>query len=62
MQNSKDDNQITVSLDHVPKMGHSINRGKWLSVIFYEPARKEIFSWPIEIKKDLGSILTKLQK
>lgn len=34
----------------------------WLSVIFYGPARKEILSWPIEIKKDLGSILTKLQK
>ena len=34
----------------------------WLHVIIYEPARKEILSWPLEIKKDLGSILTKLQK
>lgn len=34
----------------------------WLDVIIYEPARKEILSWPLEVKKDLGSILTKLQK
>lgn len=34
----------------------------WLNVIIYEPARKEILSWPLKIKKDLGSILTKLQK
>lgn len=33
-----------------------------LNVIIYEPARKEILTWPLEIKKDLGSILTKLQK
>ena len=39
-----------------------MKRTKWLSVIFYEPARKEIITWPDEIKKDLGSILTKLQK
>jgi hypothetical protein len=34
----------------------------WFNVIIYEPARKEILSWPMAIKKDLGSILTKLQK
>ena len=39
-----------------------MKKEKWLSVVFYEPARKEIISWPAEIKKDLGSILTKLQK
>ncbi len=33
-----------------------------LNVTIYEPARKEILTWPLEIKKDLGSILTKLQK
>ncbi|HLE11602.1 MAG: hypothetical protein A2504_05415 [Bdellovibrionales bacterium RIFOXYD12_FULL_39_22] len=33
-----------------------------LKVIINGPARKEIISWLIEIKKDLGSILTKLQK
>lgn len=30
-------------------------------VYIYDPARKEIRDWPIEIKKDLGSILTRLQ-
>lgn len=34
----------------------------WLRVLIFEPARKEILHWPIEAKKDLGSILTKLQK
>ncbi len=34
----------------------------WLRVLFFEPARKEILHWPLEAKKDLGSILTKLQK
>ncbi len=27
-----------------------------------EAAKKEIQGWPLEVKKDLGSILTKLQK
>lgn len=31
-------------------------------VRIYEPARVSILSWPYEVKKDLGSILTKLQK
>ena len=30
-------------------------------VFIYDPARKEIRDWPLEIKKDLGSILTRLQ-
>src|SRR4051794_9915551 len=34
----------------------------WLRVLIYEPARKEILRWPLEVKKDLGAILTKLQK
>lgn len=53
-----------IEIDNVPNAGHckERDRSKWLSVIFYEPARKEIYSWPIEIKKDLGSILTKIQK
>jgi phage-related protein len=37
-------------------------RRKLKEVLIYDPARKEIVSWPFEIKKDLGSILTKLQK
>lgn len=34
----------------------------WLHVYIYEAARKDILTWPLEIKKDLGAILTKLQK
>ena len=34
----------------------------WLDVHIFELARAEIQHWPLEIKKDLGSILTKLQK
>lgn len=34
----------------------------WQLVHIYDPARDEIIEWPIEVKKDLGSILTKLQK
>ncbi len=34
----------------------------YLHVLISDPARKEILDWPLEIKKDLGSILTKLQK
>lgn len=34
----------------------------WLRVLIYDPARNEISSWPVSIKKDLGAILTKLQK
>lgn len=34
----------------------------WLKVFIYDPARNEIQHWPIEVKKDFGSILTKLQK
>ena len=33
-----------------------------LLVKIYDPARIEIQSWPLEVKKDLGSILLKLQK
>jgi phage-related protein len=31
-------------------------------VIFYHPARDEILSWPADVKKELGSVLTLLQK
>jgi phage-related protein len=33
-----------------------------LLVLFYKPVRKEIQRWKLEVKKDLGSILLKLQK
>ena len=34
----------------------------WLPVLIFDSARKEILSWPLEARKDLGSVLTKLQK
>lgn len=34
----------------------------WMLVHIYDPGRNEITEWPIEVKKDLGSILTKLQR
>ena len=51
-------------VDNVPLMGHTAKMKKvnWLAVVMSDPAKKEIQSWPEEIKKDLGSILTKLQK
>lgn len=33
-----------------------------LEVFISDQARKEIRRWPLEVKKDLGTILTKLQK
>ena len=64
MSNSKKERLHSEVLDSVPEKGHDVLMKKviWLSVIFSEPARKEILTWPIDIKKDLGSILTKLQK
>lgn len=64
MGKSKKENLHIKELDNVPVKGHDVlvKKTHWLSVIFYDPARKEILTWPIEIKKDLGSILTKLQK
>lgn len=50
----------------VDKMSHLWDSlkasAKWQPVLIYDPAQKEIGSWPFEIKKDLGSILTLLQK
>jgi phage-related protein len=37
-------------------------KAQWLSVLIYEPARKAIHEWPYEARKDLGGVLTKLQK
>lgn len=35
---------------------------KWQSVLIYDTAQREISSWPVDVKKDLGSVLTLLQK
>lgn len=44
-------------------MGHNgeLVSKNWLQVFISDQARSEIRSWPLEVKKDLGSILTKLQ-
>lgn len=43
-------------IDNVPLLGHTIH------VLMYGPARNEILTWPTEIKRDFGAILTKIQK
>ncbi|MBM3791566.1 MAG: type II toxin-antitoxin system RelE/ParE family toxin [Acidobacteria bacterium] len=35
---------------------------EWIPVRFYGPVRDVIHGWPLEVKKELGSILTRLQK
>jgi len=34
----------------------------WIPVHFYTPARKVVRAWPVTVRKELGSILTRLQK
>ena len=34
----------------------------WIPVRFYGPVRDVIHGWPIAVKKELGSVLTRLQK
>jgi phage-related protein len=35
---------------------------EWIPVRIYGPVRDVIRSWPLEIRKELGSVLTRLQK
>ncbi len=35
---------------------------EWIPVRFYGSARDVIHGWPLEVKKELGSVLTRLQK
>jgi phage-related protein len=34
----------------------------WIPVRFFGPARNLIHGWPLEVRKELGSVLTRLQK
>jgi hypothetical protein len=34
----------------------------WIPVRFYDIVRDVIHGWPLEVKKELGSVLTRLQK
>ncbi len=35
---------------------------EWIPVRIYGPVRDVIRSWPLEVRKELGSVLTRLQK
>jgi phage-related protein len=35
---------------------------EWIPVLIYGPVRDVIRAWPLEVKKELGSVLTRLQK
>lgn len=35
---------------------------EWKPVRFHDPIRKTVHNWPVEIKKELGAVLTRLQK
>ncbi len=50
-------------LDRMSHIWDTANTGRsWLPVVIYEPARREIVCWPAEAKKELGAVLTRLQK
>jgi phage-related protein len=35
---------------------------EWIPVRFFGPVRSLIHGWPLEVRKELGSVLTRLQK
>jgi phage-related protein len=39
-----------------------VMKSDWTPVRLYEPVRKLIHGWPIEVRKELGALLTRLQK
>jgi len=56
---------ILKDIDNVPFMGQygKVHMDRiWLKAHIYDPAAQEIRKWPTEVKKDLGSLITKLQK
>lgn len=61
---SKKSEHFTKKIDNVPNLGQCEDGlgCKALAVIFYAPFRKELNLWSTEIKKDLGFVLTKIQK
>ena len=53
----------TTPLTKRPKNGTlTPTPSKWHLVLIHDTAQKEIYSWPIEVKKELGSVLTLIQK
>ncbi len=45
-------------------MGHWLGAQnlEWIPVLIYGPVRDVIHAWQLEVKKELGSVLTRLQK
>jgi phage-related protein len=39
-----------------------VQKVEWIPVLIYGPVRDVIRTWPPEVKKELGSVLTRLQK
>jgi len=37
-------------------------RHSWIPIEFYAPVQKQIHGWPYEVRKELGAVLTRLQK
>lgn len=64
IKKENNNHELSKGVDSVPKKGHndSVKNHNWPAVTMYGPVRKEILTWPVEVKKDLGSILTRLQK
>ncbi len=48
----------------VPYMGHScqMKASEWEPVRFYGPIRRVVHDWPDVVRKELGAVLTQLQK
>jgi hypothetical protein len=45
-------------------MGHWLGAQnvEWIPVLIYGPVRDVIHAWPLEVRKGLGFVLTRLQK
>jgi phage-related protein len=55
--------KIKNTIDKVSLIWDTLSVSTELNPIFmYAPTRKEIHSWPVNIKKDLGEILLRLQQ
>lgn len=39
-----------------------MSKAAWKTVLIYDPAQKELHDWPADVKKDVGAVLTRLQK
>lgn len=49
-------------VSHIWDTGRGVECMEWNPVRFYGPVRSLIHGWPLEVRKELGSTLTRLQK